>query len=178
LKNSLALLVTVGAGLICSTNARANTIWDVTATLTDGAFGTDTISGSFTVDSLFDVVAWNITVAGPDAISYKTTDGSTATISDGNREITFEDSFLGPGVGLFLASALPSGSGSAIKLQAGSFPDSTNVCSFLCLNGGDTFVSGSITDPPAVPEPASVALVVPAILGVAFLFRRRKVFAN
>lgn len=177
MKNRFALLVAIGAGLVCSTHAKADTVWDVTATLTDGIFGTDTISGSFTVNSLLDLVAWDITVAGPDANSYNTND-STASISDGDRELTFESTGLGPGVGLFLASSLPSGSGSSIKLLAGSFPDSTNVCTFLCGNGGDTFVSGFITDAPAVPEPASVAWSIPAILGAAFLFRRRKVFAN
>lgn len=179
MKNGLTLLAAIGMGLVCSNFAKADIVWDVTATLTDGRLGTDTISGSFTVNSALDFVTWDITVSGPDMNSYVKGDGSTADLSDGNREIVFEDSLLGPGVGLFLASALPPSGGSTINLLAGSFSDSTNVCSPLCLNGGDTFVSGSIKEATTpAPEPVSVAWSVPAILGVLLLFRRRQVSAN
>ncbi len=173
----------LGIGFLFSafTWATPVTTWDVVANFLDGR-QTDTVTGNFTIDSSFNFISWDITVAGPDANSYKNGDGNSDTpiLSDNNHYLVFEDSQFGPGVALFLNTALPSGSGSPITLGAGTSQFDANVCSFFCFNGGDTFVSGTLTDaPPApTPEPASVAFCLPAIIGMALLVRRRKLASN
>jgi hypothetical protein len=170
LKNISRLLAVLTLGFVFSMFASANTIWDV-----DAIFGTgsdaNTVTGSFTTDSSFDIVNYDIVVSGTNSWADTTyTDAdSNVFLSPSHDTIIFYETIIGPGVELQLQSALPSGSGSPIDVESGF------ACGFL---GGctTTLKSGALTDAPsAVPEPSTVILCIPAILVLAFFGRRKAV---
>jgi len=173
LKNIFRVLAVLTLGFVFSIFASANTIWDVNVIFRSGS-DANTVTGSFTTDSSFDIFNYDIAVSGTNSaadVTYTDAD-SNVFLSSSHETIIFYETLLGPGVGLQLGSALPSGSGSPINIVSGSF-----ACGFL---GGcaTALQSGSITDPPsAVPEPSTAFLCIPAILGLAF-FRRRKAAAD
>jgi hypothetical protein len=184
-KNIAKLLVIPTLGLIFSAFASANTVWDLTnVTFDDGPIvnhqaTTNAATGSFTLDSNLDIVSWNITVTGTNTaadFTFNSSD-SDATLSADHKFILFTDSNLDPLLGLDFATAIPSGSGSPINLQAGSGFTQTLACGNYFGGQCTNYHTGSITDAPAVPEPSSLLFCVPALAGLAF-FRRRKAAAN
>ena len=158
-------------GVVFSMFASANTIWDVDAIFGSGS-DANTVTGSFTTDSSFDIFNYDIVVNGTNSwadTSYTDAD-SSVFLSSSHDTIIFYETIVGPGVELQLQSALPGGAGSPINVESGF------ACGFF---GGctTTLKSGSIIDAPSVPEPSTVFLCIPAILGLAF-FRRRKAAAH
>jgi hypothetical protein len=180
-KTTFKFLSVLTLGFIFSAFASANTVWDLTnVTFDDGPVvnhqsTTNAATGSFTIDSSFNIISWNITVTGsntPADFTFTNADSEVYLSSD-HKFILFSDSDFDPLLGLDLVSALPSGSGSPINLQAGSGLTQTGACGSWpnqCTN----YHTGSIVDAPtATPEPSTAILCVPAMLGLAF-FRRRK----
>jgi hypothetical protein len=185
-KNISKLSGILTLGFIFSAFASANTVWTLTdVTFDDGPIvnrqvTTNAATGSFTLDSSFDIVSWNITVTGSNApadFTFNSSD-SEASISSDHKFILFTDSSLDPLLGLDFVSAIPSGSGSPINLQAGSGFTQTLACGSYFGGQCTNYNTGSITDGPTVtPEPSSLLFCIPALLGLAF-FGRRKAAAS
>jgi len=180
-KPFLKTFIILGMAFAFSMHLSADTVWDLSATFQD-FFGADTATatGTFTLDPSFDFVSYDITVTGgfPGiAGNYNSSGGSDAFISPSHDSIDFQgDSFPFQFLGLNLQSPVTS-AGGTINLNTGFIPTGSIACS-TALGPCESLVKGSITDAPsATPEPSTILLCVPALLGIA-LFRRRKATAN
>jgi hypothetical protein len=185
LRISSKLIALLGTAVLFSAIASADTVWtldDVTFEYTTfwGQQLTNQATGSFSVGPGLVIDNWNIQVTGylPADGTYNKSD-SLATVLDNGTFLLFTN-FQGLTLlGLDLASALNSGH-TTINLVPGSIwqGNATAACG-VGIPPCTFYNSGSIVDPPApTPEPSSVALSVPAFLGVAMVLRRRKLFAK
>ena len=141
-----------------------------------GRSGSDanTVTGSFTTDSSFDIFNYDIAVTGTSSaadVAYTDAD-SNVFLSSSHDAIVFYETFLGPGVALQLGSPLPSGGGSPINVVSGVSRVVFSAAARQTLQSGRNHRSAF-----SVPEPSTVFLCIPAILGSAF-FRRRKAAAG
>ena len=172
-----------GIGLVFAASASADTLWDLENVTFAGTFIgfpiNNTATGWFDVNSSGQIDNWQITVTGTNSAAdtgsspFDPSDGTVSIVSGtGSKEIKFVDTHNNPILILELASALPSGSGSPINLTNGSEACGSGICTSYASQG-------YIMDPPsAVPEPSSVAFAIPAILGMAFVVRRRMLAAK
>jgi hypothetical protein len=181
------LIKLLATAFLFSAMAAADTLW----TLDDVTFEYTTIfgqelnnqaSGSFTIGPGLVIDNWNITVTGyqPADGTYNSSD-SLAMVLDNGTYLLFTNFQGFTLLGLDLASALNSGK-TTIDLVPGSIwqLDPTAACG-AGIPPCTFYNSGSIVDGPVpspTPEPSSIALSVPAVLGAAMVLRRRKLFAK
>jgi len=177
-KTLVKTLVVLSMAFAFSMHLSADAVWDLSATFQD-FFGGDiaTASGTFTLDPSFNFVSYDVTVTGgfPGIAGTYTNPNDDAFISPSLNFVEFQnDNFPFQLLGLDLQS--PVSSGGTINLKQGFIPTASLACS-TAIGPCETLVSGKITDSPsAAPEPSTLLLCVPALVGIA-LFRRKKASA-
>jgi len=165
------LLALIGLALGSFAYASANTIWNVNATFQYNAQA-NTETGSFTLDPSLNLVTWNITVTGTNALADNTyTPGDSISIFPDLTHLDFYAGGTGQYIDLFFAAPLSNAGGTIGLLygDGGASSNSTTVC-----GGCGTLVQGSVGTS-STPEPSSISLVgVAGILGIPLFLRRRK----
>lgn len=163
-KTTAAMTALTLALALVASPVQASVTFTVTGTYSDGG----TLSGTFTTDdALTTVQSTNLTVAGGtgfDSVIFN----QASYISAGTNKLPnsfslFAGSSVDKSLSLFFSSALTL-SGATLTSA------SSNYQEFV---GTRTIVSGTVTNPDAVPEPASWAMMLLGFAGIGFAVRRR-----
>jgi hypothetical protein len=150
--------------------ASADTIWNLDATFSYNSVS-NTAMGTFELDPSLNLVTYDITVAGTNALAdNEYTPGDSFPIFPDLTHLDFYDVTTNQYINLLFQTPL-SNAGGTINLLYGD-GGATNNSTVVCAGCG-TLVSGTVSTA-ATPEPTSIGLVSAAgILGVALLRRKQ-----
>ena len=179
MKYASRLCALAGLAVGLSVSASADTIWTLDATFAYNDL-TNHATGQFTLDSLLNLLSWNITVDGTNTQAndtYTGPGGDSIPVFPDLTHLDFYDTVTNQYINLYLNAAL-SNTGGVIDLLHGDPSDFNNA--IIVCDGCGTLVQGTVTGAPAgaeVPEPRLGVFLAMSLVGLA-AFARRKLAAT
>jgi MYXO-CTERM domain-containing protein len=166
--NKLHLTTAVVAGLAClaASAAHADIMWSLSnVNFNDGG----TATGSFVITDLGNITAWDITTTIGSTLggaTYDNTRGGSVLQSTLSSTITFEDITDTTGLTLTFSNPLTTMLSSPDPIGQGGNAETTGPTVIRDVIGGEAIA--------AVPAPAPSNLAGLGMLGLVFLWRRRR----